>query len=80
MLNTIKRFFVEKSKRDAWIAAKNKKAIIDRLEQYYRDLSEGNVYFDPKVLAQRDFQIAKENGRLDRLNRIRKKTPYSLFV
>lgn len=74
MIAFLKKCIDRKRLRDCWIAAKNRKKIIDRLEQYYTDIALRTITLTPRKLAIRDFERAKADGRLDRLNRIVKTT------
>lgn len=73
MIAFLKRCIDRKRLRDGWIAAKNRKKIIDKLEQYYADIAVRSLTLSPRKLAIRDFERAKADGRLDKLNRIVKK-------
>ncbi len=73
MLAFLKQCINRKRLQDGWIAAKNRKKIIDKLEQYYTDIAIKTITLSPRKMALRDFERAKADGRLDRLNRIVKK-------
>ncbi len=73
MIAFLKKCINRKQLRDGWIAAKNRKRIIDKLEQYYTDIAIKTITLSPRKLAIHDFEKAKADGRLDRLNRIVKK-------
>ncbi len=70
MINFLKKVIQKKQMRDGWIAAKNRKKIIDRLEQYYTDIAAYTMALSARKLAIREFERAKSQGRLDRLNRL----------
>lgn len=71
MLGYIKKFIDEKREIEAKIAFRNKMEIIDKMEEYYIAVQNGDVDFYPRYLAIQDFWNAKRSGRLDRLNRIK---------
>lgn len=74
MIGFLKRCIDRKRLRDGWIAAKNRKRIIDKLEQYYTDIALKAVTLSPRKLAIREFERAKADGRLDKLNRLVKRS------
>lgn len=73
MFTFFSKYFKRKHMQECWIAAKNRKQIIDRLEQYYTDIATGAVVMTPRKLAIAEFERAKSDGRLDKLNRIVKR-------
>lgn len=70
MLSYIKRFIDEKKEQEALIAHKNKMEIIEKMENYYIAVQNGEIDFHPRYLAVQDFWNAKKSGRLDKLNRL----------